>query len=181
VSAKKKSGSDLVVAAETLDAELRQFDDEVATFTRLALSSKKGLERGRELLEALAAAEDRASQQVQALVQAVASTSQKQGARIDAVRAKAEELARRTGEYEALISQFEALGAGASALNAKLQGEPVAVELDAEIGALVSKSEALVAQARAQNFDDVVHLADALRQQVTAIRGKLQQVQGPTV
>lgn len=120
--AKDKSGGALVSAAQTLEAELRRFDDEVGAFAKLALTSRKSLERGR---------------------------------------------------------QFEDLGAGAAALNAKLKGDQTTVEVDAEVSALVSRAEQLVAQARAQHFDDVAHLADQLRQQVCAIRGKLLGRAGP--
>jgi hypothetical protein len=174
MSGKKKSSSELVAAAETLDTELNRFDDDVESFGKLSFNSAKGLERGREMLETLAASEDRANQQVQALVQAVASTSQKQAARVEAVKAKAGELQTRAMEYEQLLAQFQALGASAAEVNGKLKGEQAAVEVDAEIAALVTQAETFVAEARAKHFDDITHLADQLRQQVSAIRGKLQ-------
>lgn len=177
--AKDKSGGALVSAAQTLEAELRRFDDEVGAFAKLALTSRKSLERGRQLLDSLAAAEARAAEQVQALVRAVAATGQDQAARVEAVRAKAQELDARWLELQTLVGQFEDLGAGAAALNAKLKGDQTTVEVDAEVSALVSRAEQLVAHARAQHFDDVAHLADQLRQQVCAIRGKLLGAAGP--
>ncbi len=178
MSGKKKPAGALVAAAQTLEQQLHDFDDQVEAFKQLTINSQKGLERGKQLLESLAAAEARAGEHVQALVAAVAATAKEQGARVEAVRAKAEHLAARATEYEALVTQFGTLGEGASSLNARLKGEPVSVELDGEIGALVQRAEALVAQARTQHFDDVAHLADGLRQQVSALRSKLQQVQG---
>jgi hypothetical protein len=176
----KSTDNELVAAARALDSELSKYEDGVSSYIKLALTSKKGLERASALLEELAEAEDRAGQQAQLLVKAVAATTARQTARLDEVRAKAIELSERKAAFNALVANFESLGKGASAINERLLAEPSAGGVDAELNALVARAEELVALAKSQHFDDVAHLADGLRQQVSAIRGKLLKASGPS-
>ncbi|MBK7863303.1 MAG: hypothetical protein IPJ65_32825 [Archangiaceae bacterium] len=161
-------------AASELDDELARFEEGVAAFKKLSLSSKKALDRAGAMLEELAQSEQSMGTQVQALVAAIQATRDRQLERVTVVREKAEELKSRSVEFRDLIVQFEALGTGAAALNARLQSDkPEIVDVLDEVSALGGKAEALLAQAREKGFDDVAHLADGLKQQLTALRGKL--------
>jgi hypothetical protein len=170
----------LISAATALDAELGRFQDAVDAFKKLPLSSKKHLERATAALNALAESEQRLGANVQALVQAVAATREGQTTHLEVIRAKAETLKARSIEFQQLIGQFESLGQGAAALNARLTSgaAPVTAVLD-EVTALATKAESLTALAREKDFDDVAHMADGLKQQLSALAGKLKPPTGP--
>ncbi len=176
--AKKDSKSDLVNAASELDAELVRFEEGVSAFQKLSLSSKKNLDRASKMLEDLAAGEAAMGTQIQALVQAIASTRDRQLARVEAIRTKAEELKARSVEFRELITQFESLGLDAAELNKKLNGPEFAViDVANEISALNAKAEGLVALSKEKGFDDVTHMADGLRQQLESLKGRLSNAQ----
>ncbi len=166
--------SELVAAATDLDAELQRFEEGVAAFTRLQLSSKKNLDRAGKMLEELATSEQSMGTQIQALVQAIAGTRDRQLERVAVIREKAEQLKNRSIEFRDLILQFEALGTGASELNTKLQQPaPAVVDVADDVAALAGRAEQLVAVSKDKGFDDVAHLADGLRQQLQALQHKL--------
>jgi chromosome segregation ATPase len=166
--------SELVSAASELDDELGRFEEGVADFKKLSLSSKKNLDRAAKMLEELALSEQAMGVQIQALVAAIQATRDRQLARVETVREKAEELKSRSTEFRELISQFEELGVGAAALNEKLKGpQPAVIDVADEIKALGAKAEQLTALSREKGFDDVTHLADGLRQQLASLLSKL--------
>lgn len=168
------SKSDLVNAATELDAELLRFEEGVTAFQKLQLSSKKNLDRAGKMLEELAQGEQAMGTQIQALVQAIQSTRDRQLGRVEAIRAKAEELKNRSVEFRDLIVQFESLGTGAAALNEKLRGAaPAVVDVADEVTALAAKAESLVTLSKEKGFDDVAHMADGLRQQLQSLTSKL--------
>jgi len=172
--AKKEKLSALVQAASDLDTELSRFEEGVAAFTKLQLSSKKNLDRAGAMLEELAQSEQSMGTQIQALVQAIAGTRDRQVERVATIREKAEELKARSIEFRDLILQFEELGTGAAALNAKLQSPaPAIVDVADDVSALAVRAEQLVAASKDKGFDDVAHLADGLKQQLQSLQNKL--------
>jgi chromosome segregation ATPase len=172
--ARTEKQSVLISAATELDAELTRFHEAVEAFQKLPLGTKKHLDRATKVLNELAESEQKLGTHVQALVQAVAATREGQSAQLDVIRAKAESLKSRSVEFQQLIAQFETLGTGAAALNAKLQGpgQDLSAVAD-EVVALAEKAESLTALAREKDFEDVAHMVDGLRQQLSALAGKL--------
>ncbi|MBL8952261.1 MAG: hypothetical protein JNK82_15895 [Myxococcaceae bacterium] len=165
--------SELVQAASDLDAELQRFEEGVGDFTKLSLSSKKNLDRAGKMLEDLAQSEAAMGGQIQALVQAVAATRDRQLARVNEIRQKAEQLKDRSIEFRDLIVQFESLGTGAAELNAKLQQPaPAVVDVANDVSALAARAEQLVGLSKEKGFDDVAHMADGLRQQLQSLQKK---------
>ena len=168
------TSSALVAAAEALALELARFDENLAGFKRLALTSKKNLNRATGMLNDLAEIEAQIGVHIQALVQAIGATGDAQLSRVSEVKARAEQLQARAVAFNTLTAQLEELGAGASALNDKLQGpSPTVVDVVEELGLLSTRAIALHTQAKTEGFDDVAHLADALKQQLQALKGKL--------
>lgn len=183
MSKKGESPSQLVSAAAQLYEQLTRFEQSVTAFAKLPLSSKKQLERAATALQELAAEEQDFGSAIQLLVQAIADSRDRQIAQVDRVRAKALEVQSRSQAFKSLIERFDGLGVAASTLNQKMQGSvssPEAdaagrfIDLQAEMGALVSQAEGLTTLAREQSFDDVAHLADGLRQQIAAARARLE-------
>jgi hypothetical protein len=167
--------SPLIAAAIALEEQLERFHDGVDTFRKLPLNSKKNIDRATKLLNDLADGEQGLGTQVQALVQAVAGTRDQQNASVEVIRAKAEELKSRAVAFQQLLTQFEAMGVAASELNAKLQSSgPAEVDLAAALAALAAQAETLMGNARAQDFDDVARLGDGLKQQLNAMRKRLE-------
>ncbi len=167
--------SPLVAAAIALEEQLQRFHDGVDTFHKLPLTSKKNIDRATKMLNDLADGEQSLGTQVQALVQAVAGTRDQQNVSVEVIRAKAEELKSRAVAFQHLLTQFEAMGVAAAELNAKLQASgPAEVDLAAALTALAGQAETLMGSARAQDFDDVARLGDGLKQQLNAMRKRLE-------
>lgn len=164
----------LVAAAEALSTELARFDETLAGFKKLPLSSKKNLNRASGMLNELAEIENQIGTHIQALVQAIGATGETQLSRVGEVKTRAEQLQDRSLSFNALTKQLEDLGAAALELNAKLQGpSPTVVDVSAELGVLSDRATALQTQAKTEGFDDLAHLVDGLRQQLQSLKGKV--------
>ena len=175
------TSSELVNAAEALDAELNRFEDASTSLRKLSLNSQKNLERATRSLNELAEVEESLGKQVQVLVAAIAGVRERQLAQVEEVRVKAEEIKSRSVTFQQLLEQFKVLGAGAAGLNERLQkvtpGEGNSLtELFEEMGELAAKAQSLAELAGEQDYDDVARLADGLRQQLLSVRGKLKQL-----
>jgi chromosome segregation ATPase len=175
--ARNDPSSELLAAAAAVEAEISRFEDATAAFEKLSLSSQKNLEKATKALNALADGEQRVVEQVQALLRTINPIRDRVQVQVEHIRAKAEELQKRTVAFQSLEQELGALGEAAAAVSANLKetsGAPVA--LDAELAGLVSRAKALEERARADDFDDLVRLADGLRQQLIVVRAKLKRL-----
>lgn len=170
----QNTSSPVFAAAPAVALELNRFDETQGGFKRLSLSSKKNLNKASTMLNELGEIESQIGLHIQSLVKAIGGAGEAQLARVSEVKARAEQLQARAVTFNALTVQLEALGTAASALNEKLQGpSPTVVDVVEELGLLSAGSVELQTQAKTEGFDDVAHLADGLKQQLQALKGKL--------
>lgn len=170
----KNISTPLVAAAETLEQELARFDETLESLKRLSLRSKKNLDRAAGMLNELGDIEGKIGVHIQALIKAIGATGETQLARVNEVKVCAGQVQERALAFKALIAQFEELGTGASSLKDKMQGpSPTVVDVVQELGVLAVRAEALQAEAKTEGFDDVVHLADGLKNQLHSLQDKL--------
>jgi len=186
----KPAGGPLVTAAEAFEESLQRFAALAETLRKGSVDSQRGLERAGETLQAVADCEQQLQDDAQGLMAALALVRTAQQQQAEAISARAEEIRARTEIYAELMRRFEALGQDAAGLNATAQelaargqtademvrDQALAAGLDdlqGRMAAAGAAAEALTADARSADFDDLWRKVDSLRQQILATRNKL--------
>ena len=188
--APKPAPGPLLTAAEVFDTSLQRFAALAAALQKVTVDSQRGLERAGETLQAIADCEQEMQAHAQALMAALTEARTTQQRQAEAISARAEEIRGRTETYAGLMRRFEALGQDAAGLNATAQElaarkqtrdemvrDPELIagldELQARMATAGAAAEALTADARTADFDDLSRRVDSLRQQLLATRNKL--------
>ncbi|TSC27517.1 hypothetical protein [Corallococcus sp. Z5C101001] len=183
--------SELVSAAEALDAELLRFESLARQLQEAPLTSEKQLERASKTLKDLADLDDALRVRVGALVQAITGVRTRQQTQADAVNACAQELQRRTEVFKDLLTRYGALGQSAADLNGRMQEfaalrqqatrtaeedarlTSVFTSLQDRMAEVADEAATLSQAADADRFADIGRQADSLRQQLLSARNKL--------
>lgn len=191
----KGAESELVAAAEALDAELRSFERLADAARKHPLSSQKNLERMAGVLKEAAESDARLEGAVRALAEAITASRGKQQAQAEVVHARALALQKRTEELMELQRSFQALGASAADLTVRMKevlgqrgagarGEGAGsggivglAELVERTGAVTDEARRLAEAAKEKDFSDIAQQADGLRQQLAAARNRLGMLQ----
>lgn len=190
MSRNEKEPSQLSLAAEALEEELRRFERAAETIRSVSLDSGRNLEKAGKALKTVADLDGRLGEHVQALVQAVAAVRDRQQAQAEAIHARALELQQRTLAYQALLNRYEEVGKAAGALNVDVQQfaadreaattesaktalHPRLEQLQQRMGELAAQAEGLSADSDQQEFSDIARQADSLRQQLLSAKNKL--------
>ena len=113
----KSPSSELVAAAEALDAQLTRFESLADQFRKAPLNSEKNLERASKLLKDVAEQDQHLNAAVSALVAAVTKTRDRQQTQAESVNARAQDLQQRAEAFKVLLERYGALGQSAAELN----------------------------------------------------------------
>jgi chromosome segregation ATPase len=184
MAARKEPDSPLVAAARALEAELAAFERAARALNKAPLDSQRHLERAGQLLGEIGEGEERLGARLAALVQVIGAARAARESQVDGIRARAQEVERRTAEFQALVTRCADLGERASQLNTRLASvaegpTPELLEsVDSELSTLLVDAEALWTDTRAAGFTDVGKLAESLKQQFAATRARLRRGQG---
>ncbi|KFE66025.1 hypothetical protein DB31_1090 [Hyalangium minutum] len=187
----KSPSSELVAAAESLDAQLTRFESLADQFRKAPLNSEKNLERASKLLRDVAEQDQQLNAAVSALVAAVTKTRDRQQTQAESVNARAQELQQRAEAFKALLERYGALGQSAAELNQRMQdfaaqrAKAQSSEQNAEVlgildalnqrmGEVAEEASAVTKLGEEQDFTDIGRQADSLRQQLLSARNKLQ-------
>jgi hypothetical protein len=182
--------SPLVAAAEAFESALRRFAALSESLRKGSLDSQRNLERAGEALKEIAGCEEDLQVHAQALMSALGKARDAQQTQAEGVRDRALDIQKRTEDYAALMRRFEVIGKDAAALNTSAQGlaarkrtpdemikdgELLAGldELQERMTAVAGSGEALAADARTADFEDLSRKIDSLRQQILAARNKI--------
>lgn len=187
----KSPTSELVAAAEALEAQLNRFESLADQFRNAPLNSEKSLERASKLLRDVAEQDQQLNASVSALVAAVTAARDRQQTQAESVNARAQELQQRAETFKTLLERYGALGQSAAELNQRMQefaaqrsksqatGEQNAEligildALDERMGQVADEAQAVTGLAEEQDFTDIGRQADSLRQQLLSARNKL--------
>jgi cytochrome c556 len=187
----KSPSSELVAAAESLDAQLSRFESLADQFRKAPLNSEKNLERASKLLKDVAEQDQHLNAAVSALVAAVTKTRDRQQTQAESVNARAQELQQRAEAFKLLLERYGALGQSAAELNQRMQdfatqrAKAQSSEQNAEVlgildalnqrmGEVAEEASAVTKLGEEQDFTDIGRQADSLRQQLLSARNKLQ-------
>lgn len=187
----KSPSSELVAAAESLDAQLTRFESLADQFRKAPLNSEKNLERASKLLRDVAEQDQQLNAAVSALVAAVTKTRDRQQTQAESVNARAQDLQQRAEAFKVLLERYGALGQSAAELNQRMQdfaaqrAKAQSSEQNAEVlgildalnermGEVAEEASAVTKLGEEQDFTDIGRQADSLRQQLLSARNKLQ-------
>jgi hypothetical protein len=173
----EKQAPELVRAAQALEDELAKLEALSRSVRKIHLDSEKSITRAaKELNEALALP-DRLAEGLRALAAAMHQMQERQQAALAPLAASATDLQRRMQKLGEHMQTFAALGASAGEATALLQSKretsSTFEDVEAALAKIAEGARALFEAARADDFPDVARQADALRQRVSALRGRL--------
>ncbi|HSQ64972.1 MAG TPA: hypothetical protein VLM85_17235 [Polyangiaceae bacterium] len=175
-----KKVPELVAAAQTIEDDQKRLEELAHALHKTKLQNEKHIARAqRELTEALEQ-QDALATSLRALGAAMANMQERQQAVVTALAARAHEIQTRQARLGELMLGYAALGAKAAEL---LQAIAESLEAADKSAALVSAREriepiveeatALAKTAREEEFTDVAHEADVLKQKFQQIRAQL--------
>jgi chromosome segregation ATPase len=184
---KPKHESELISAAEELDAGFRRFEQLSESVQKVPLNSQKNLNRASEMLAEIAAVGEGLQAQLGSVVAAISKFREKQEGQSGRIQKQAELIQERSRVLQGLMEEYRGLGDGARELNGQLQRISAATEnggdstpllgrlqeVEPSLERLVQTASTLVERAEGQGFGDIAHQADSLRQQLQAVRNKL--------
>ncbi len=174
----QKQTPEIVRAAEALEDELARLEALSRAVRKVRLDSEKNLSKAaRELNEAIAMPE-RLGERLKALGAAMQDMQQRQQAALEPLAVRATEIQQRMQRLGEHMQSFARLGEAAGQLTSLLQSQqresPSALEqVEKKLAEIVEGARGLFEQARADDFPDVARQADALRQRISALRGRL--------
>ncbi len=174
------SGPSLVDAAQTIEDEQRKLESLASALQRTKLQSEKSIAKAaRELQEALEQQEQLAKS-LQGLGLAMARMQERQQAAVALLGARAEDIQTRRARLSELMLRYAALGAKAAELlqllsqSLETADRKKAVE-DAKthLAEIVEEAASLAKIGRAEDFTELAHEADVLKQKFHAIKNQL--------
>ncbi len=182
-----KQESELVSAAEALDEGFRRFEQLTESIQQVPLNSQKNLLRASEMLTEIAGLGEALQRQLGSIVAAIAKFRQQQEGQADRVQKQAEQVQERSRALQGLLEQYRTLGESARQLNLGLQKLSMAPgdgsgassllaklqEFEPGVEELIRGASSLNERANALGFADIAHQADSLRQQLQAVRNKV--------
>jgi hypothetical protein len=180
-----KTPSPLVLAAAALDDELRAYDALAEEGRHTPLNTEKGLERVLRVVRESTARNDSIQEKLRGLVAEIEEARLRQVGSLEALLEAARAVQARTEQREGLRQRFATLGESAvntlaNEVSAKREGGASDDEVLEGIGRMqnhmagvVSEAEGLAALAAEQDWPDLARQADAVRQQVHAVKNKL--------
>lgn len=189
-SSKKTEGA-LVKAATALENELARYEENVADARRLEISSEKGLQKSKAVLEACAATEQRMRDHLQAFAAAMQEMQKRQQTCVEETVATAKRIEERIHDRAALLERFGQLGARAREVDepvkAVMQRKAEGAKESELLGALteviertdsvLEDADAVAKDAQGRGWDDIAREAIALKQQLQSARNKVMQTQ----
>jgi hypothetical protein len=185
--AERKDIPSLVAAAMALSDELRSFDEIARQAKEQRMNSQKTLSRTAAVLTESVDARARIEAGVRRLVAEIGEAQRSQEASGQMLVDVAGELERRTKNREALLARFAGLGTSAARVNAmaadlatRRQEGAVETELlellreiQEQMSDVATEADAVMKTAEEDGWPEIARQADAVRQQVNAVKAKL--------
>lgn len=176
----KAETPELVAAAQAIEDDQRRLEDLAVSLVRTKLQSEKTIGRAaRELQEALEQQEQLAGS-LRVLGEAMVHMQERQHAAVAKLGERAVEIQTRRQRLSELMLRYAALGSRAAELletmSSSLDAEDRAAAVtsaDEKLGAVVGEAASLAKDARDEDFTELAHEADVLKQKFQAVRTQL--------
>lgn len=195
-----KKTSPLIDAAVALEEELEALDALARKAQKLPLDSRDNIRKTNEVLGEVGAMENGLTAKLQSLMSAISALAQRQQVQGEQLRARADEVAKRSEVYDALTARYVDLGRVASEINASMQqlvdaqaqapahearatAALTARQITGQLDQLITNADDVHASAVAQQFQEIERQTHALRQQLSAARARIDKhlasIEGP--
>lgn len=195
--AMSKTGSaraDLVSAAETVENDVRRLEELSAAARRIRLNTEKSIARAARELQETMEQQERLANGLRAFGEAMVRMQERQQAALEPLGARAAEIQDRMTRLSEHMQRFGALGIQASEVAKLLQALPsvqaesgeggtgsvhpaaqtsALIDVDERFTALVEQAKSLAESARVEDFPEIFREADALKQKIHSMRGRL--------
>lgn len=174
----QKQTPEIVRAAQALEDELARLEALSRAVRKIRLDSDKNLSKAARQLNDAITMPERLGERLGALAAAMHEMQRRQQAALEPLAGRATEIQQRMQRLGEHMQSFAGLGESAGQLTALLQSEqresPSALQqVEMQLAQIAEAARALFEQARADDFPDVARQADALKQRITALRGRL--------
>ena len=184
MASSKKSEGALVKAATALENELARYEEHVADARRLEISSEKGLQKSKTVLEACAATEQRMREHLQAFAAAMQDMQKRQQTCVDETVATAKRIEERIHDRASLLERFGQLGTRArevdepvkAVMQRKAEGATESellgalTEVISRTDSVLEDADAVAKDAQGRGWEDIAREATALKQQLQSAR-----------
>jgi hypothetical protein len=191
-----KSGeqpSDFLRCAEAVEREVRRLEELSRAACRIKLGTEKGIGRAARELQQTLAQQERLSAELRRFAEVMVEMQSRQQAALEPLSARALEIQSRMTRLSEHMQRFGALGAQASDTANALrdvagasreapgsshgaQQASALIGVDEQFRSLLDQAKSLVESAEEEEFPDIAREADALRQRVQALRGRLSEL-----
>ncbi|MGA9525828.1 MAG: hypothetical protein WBV82_30495 [Myxococcaceae bacterium] len=186
--------SELTLAAEALEKELREFEKLAEAVQRAPLGTEKQLGRAAKTLNDAAESDARLVQLAGTLLNAITRARTRQQEQAAVINARAEEIQARAAELQSLMERFGDLGRTASELNQHVQNMAAShtggtmgdkaqtfatalLEVQSRMSSVAEEAGAIAEDASKRGFSEIARDSDSLRQQLLAARNRLHLLQ----
>jgi chromosome segregation ATPase len=185
--------SELVAAAEAVEHDVSRLEELSGAARRIRLNTEKNIARAARELQETMEQQERLATGLRAFGEVMVRMQERQQAALEPLSARAVEIQERMTKLSEHMQRFGALGIQASEVAKVLQTLPQAgeepgsgmtpaaqasalIDVDERFTALVEQAKALAESARAEDFTDIQREADALKQKIHSMRGRLAQL-----
>jgi hypothetical protein len=182
----QKSLSPFARAALALDAELADFESLAAAAHRQPLTSKKAIERAAHTANEAAQCQQRILDLTRAFIEALNTTRARNEQTAANFAQRREALQARTLELNELLERFVRLGDEAKEISTFVAATtedsrgstlPMLAQVDERLDRVIAEGQALLVTANASGFTDLGREIESVRQQMQAVRHKVNQLQ----
>lgn len=184
----KAEESPLVAAATLLERDLQKLEELSSAVCKMRLHNERSIARAARELNVALEQPDRLAQGLRLLAEAMGRLQERQQAALVPLGVRAAEIQARAALLNDYIGRFAALGTEAAETSQLLQSIELTeapegtsngvragklAEADQRLAAIVDGARELAEAARNDDLPDFVRDADALKQQIQALRGRL--------
>ena len=169
----KEKQSDLAAAALAYDAEVRRFEELAAAARKTKLNSERGIARAAEALQKAGESQQRILENVQKIVAAMNAGRGAQEQEAQALFELGQRITQRRQRYGEVLQKMAALGGQAAEIQKMLTEGNDLEGVRARMDAAATDAEAIAAEARSEDLEDLERRATSLRQQLLSAMNKL--------
>ena len=171
---------ELVAAAQAIEDDQRRLEELADALGKTKLQSEKTISRAARELQSALEQQEQLATSLRVLGEAMVHMQERQQAAVSKLGARAVEIQTRRGRLSELMLRYAALGTKASellqAMATSLEAEDKAAAIagaDAQLVTIVDEATALAKEARDEDFIELAHESDVLKQKFHAVRMQL--------
>ena len=183
-----KDTAELVAAAQAIENDQRRLEELADALPKTKLQSEKTISRAARELQTALEQQEQLAKSLRLLGEAMVKMQERQQSAVEKLGARAVEIQTRRGRLAELMLRYAALGSKAAELletmSTSLEAEDKAAAVagaDAKLATIVDEAAALAKEARDDDFIELSHESDVLKQKFQGVRNRLGAARKSTV